>query len=58
MGDLEFEHHDGNDDGNDSVGEGFKAGWGGDVMGHSGLLSESFVLAEAYNAIVAVRASC
>ena len=26
-GDLELEHHDGDDDGDDSVGEGFEAGW-------------------------------
>ena len=26
MGDLQFEHHDGDDDGDDSVGEGFEAG--------------------------------
>ena len=34
VGDLELEHHDGDDDGDDSVGEGFEAGWGEDVMGH------------------------
>jgi hypothetical protein len=34
VGDLELEHHDGDDDGDDSVGEGFETGWGGDVMGH------------------------
>ena len=33
--DLEFEHHDGDDDGDDSVGEGFETSWGGDVMSHS-----------------------
>ena len=27
--DLELEHHDGDDDGDDSVGEGFEAGWSG-----------------------------
>ena len=27
MGNLELEHHDGDDDGDDSVGEGFEAGW-------------------------------
>ena len=27
-GDVELEHHDGDDDGNDSVGEGFEAAWG------------------------------
>jgi hypothetical protein len=32
--DLELEHHDGDDDGDDAVGEGFEAGWGGDRMGH------------------------
>jgi len=38
VGDLELEHHDGDDDGDDSVGEGFEPGWGGDVVGHvSGL---------------------
>jgi hypothetical protein len=38
VGNLEFEHHDGDDDGDDSVGEGFEAGWGGDVLGHGFLL--------------------
>src|SRR5258708_37120632 len=33
VGNLELEHHDGNDDGDDSVGEGFEASWGGGVMG-------------------------
>jgi hypothetical protein len=42
VGDLELKHHDGDDDGNDSVGEGFKAGWGGDMMGHCELLSGLF----------------
>jgi hypothetical protein len=27
-GDFEFQHHDGDDDGDDAVGEGFEAGWG------------------------------
>jgi hypothetical protein len=35
MGNLEFEHHDGDDDRDDSIGEGFETGWSGDVMGHS-----------------------
>ena len=34
VGDFEFEDHDGDDDGDDSVGEGFEAGWGADEMGH------------------------
>ncbi len=34
MGNLQFEHHDGDDDGDDSVGEGFEASWRGDVMRH------------------------
>ena len=34
VGDLELEHHDGDDDGDDSVGEGFEAGWSGDVVSH------------------------
>jgi hypothetical protein len=34
MRDFEFEHHDGDDDGDDSVGEGFETSWGGDVMSH------------------------
>jgi hypothetical protein len=33
-GNLEFQHHDGDDDRDHSVGEGFEAGWGGDGMGH------------------------
>ena len=40
MGDLQFEHHDGDDDGDDSVGEGFEAGWCEDAMGHG---RQSFV---------------
>ena len=66
MGHFELKHHDGDDDGDDSVGEGFEAGWGGDVMGHGneGLnccrdFDLSFVfscalvffLAEAYNGV-------
>src|SRR5258708_40011057 len=38
VGNLELEHHDGDDDGDDSVGEGFEASWGGDVMGPGRLL--------------------
>jgi len=34
VGDLELEHHDGDDDGDDSVGEGFETSWSGSVMGH------------------------
>ena len=34
MWDFELEHHDGDDDGDDSVGEGFEASWGGDLAGH------------------------
>jgi hypothetical protein len=34
VGNLELDHHDGDDDGDDTVGEGFEAGWGGDVAGH------------------------
>jgi hypothetical protein len=34
VGNFELEHHDGDDDGDDSVGEGFEASWGGDVAGH------------------------
>jgi len=34
VGDFEFEHHDGDDDGDDAVGEGFEAGWAGEVVGH------------------------
>ncbi len=34
VGNFELEHHDGDDDGDDSVGEGFEAGWSGDVGGH------------------------
>ena len=33
VGNLELEHHDGDDDGDDSIGEGFEASWRGDVMG-------------------------
>lgn len=33
-GDLELEHHDGDDDGDDSVGEGFEPGWSGGAVGH------------------------
>jgi hypothetical protein len=47
--DFELKHHDGDDDGDDSVGEGFEAGWGGDVMGHEVYCRGVFVLAEAYN---------
>ena len=35
-GDVELEHHDGDDDGDDSVGEGFEAA-GGERFGHGGL---------------------
>jgi hypothetical protein len=49
LGNFELEHHDGDDDGDDSVGEGFEAGWGGDVMGHDVCCRSVFVLAEAYN---------
>ena len=48
MGDLQFEHHDGDDDGDDSVGEGFEAGCCEDVMGH-GWLGCLLSLAEGYN---------
>jgi hypothetical protein len=34
MRDFEFEHHDGDDDGDDSVGEGFETSWGGDMVSH------------------------
>jgi hypothetical protein len=34
VGDLELQHHDGDDDRDNSVGEGFEAGWGGDGTGH------------------------
>ena len=34
MGDLQFEHHNGDDDGDDSVGEGFEAGCFEDAMRH------------------------
>ncbi len=34
VGDLELEHHDGDDDGDDAVGEGFEPGWGGVGFGH------------------------
>jgi hypothetical protein len=44
VGDLELKHHDGDDDGDDSVGEGFEAGWSGNVVGHSGMLSGAFCL--------------
>ena len=36
VGNFEFEHHDGDDDGDDSVGEGLKAGWFEEVVGHGG----------------------
>jgi hypothetical protein len=51
VGDLELKHHDGDDDGDDSVGEGFEAGWGRDVMGHGFRKCLVVVsgLAEAYN---------
>ena len=32
--DVELEHHDGDDDGDDSVGEGFEAGWGAGEVRH------------------------
>jgi hypothetical protein len=56
MGDFELEHHDGDDDGDDSVGEGFEASWGGDVVGHGCLVSGLAVLAEAYNDVCRVGA--
>jgi hypothetical protein len=31
---VELEHHDGDDDGDDSVGEGFEAGWGAGEVRH------------------------
>jgi hypothetical protein len=34
VGDLEIEHHDGDDDGDDAVGEGFEPGWRGVGFGH------------------------
>ncbi len=43
VGNLELEHHDGDDDGDDSVGEGFEAGWSGDVVGHEVCCRVSFV---------------
>ena len=36
--DFQFEHHDGNDDGDDSVGEGFEAGGRGWLLGHLGCM--------------------
>jgi hypothetical protein len=47
VGNLELEHHNGDDDGDDSVGECFEAGWGGDLAGHGCRCLSS--LAEAYN---------
>src|SRR5258708_6648087 len=44
--DFELEHHDGDDDGDDSVVEGFEAIWGGDLAGHWRLRYLS--LAKAY----------
>ncbi len=35
--DFELEHHDGDDDGDDAVGEGFQARWGG-LVRHGGRL--------------------
>ena len=49
VGDFELEHHDGDDDGDDSVGEGFEAGWGGDVWAIGVRCLLGSVLAEAYN---------
>ena len=40
-GDLELQHHDGDDDGDDSVGEGFEAAWG-QGLGH-GLCKEAYI---------------
>ncbi len=34
FGDFELEHHDGDDDGEDSVGEGFEARGGKELFGH------------------------
>lgn len=38
-GNFELKHHDGDDDGDDSVGEGFKACWRGQVMARHGFVS-------------------
>jgi hypothetical protein len=38
---FQLEHHDGDDDGDDSVGEGFEPGWGGDMAGHRRCLGRS-----------------
>jgi hypothetical protein len=40
-GDVEFEHHDGDDDSDDSVGEGFEAAWG-ERFGHGWLWEEAY----------------
>jgi hypothetical protein len=40
--DVELEHHDGDDDGDDSVGEGFEAAWG-EGLGHDGLCKEAYI---------------
>ena len=45
-GDVELEHHDGDDDGDDSVGEGFEAVWG-QGFGH-GALRGSIYQAEIF----------
>jgi hypothetical protein len=34
MWDLELKHHDGDDDRDNAIGEGFETGWAGDMMGH------------------------
>ena len=39
---LELEHHDGDDDGDDAVGEGFEAAWG-EGLGHDGLCKEAYI---------------
>jgi hypothetical protein len=57
VGNLEFEHHDGDDDGDDSVREGLEASWGGSVMGHGWLLPGVFRLWQKHTtAIVRARA--
>ena len=49
VGNLELKHHDGDDDGDDSVGEGFEASWRGDVTRHRCRAGLESALAEAYN---------
>src|SRR5260370_16163 len=57
VGNLELEHHDGDDDGDDSVGEGFEASWGGSVVGHEFCCRGVFRLWQKHTtAIVRARA--